>query len=233
MLPAVSTVVTVMDRDGWDANTDVIVLVEPARRRLLWIPRDTWCPHLGDRVNAAFKRGGHRQLIPALAELGLRADHSVCLARPAIRQALRDASVRVPVARPLVLRYPLAPEQRIEDGEKLVRFDPPVETLEGERVHQWIGARFEAGRPSSDLDRIARQQVFVRALLELRFDFARAVADPDWVSTSGPTALDELRAVDPSWRFGTLTRLRPATIAGKAVLVRDPWWRPSVRGLRS
>jgi hypothetical protein len=231
MLPAVSTVVTVMDRDGWDANTDVVVLVEPARHRLLWIPRDTWCPHLGDRVNAAFKRGGHRQLIPALAELGVRADHSLCLARPAIRQALRDASVRVPVARPLVLRYPLAPEQRIEDGEKLVRFDPPVETLEGERVHQWIGARFEAGRPSSDLDRIARQQVFVRALLEQRFDFARAIANPDWVSTSGPHALGELPAVDASWRSRTLPRLHPVTIDGKSVLVHHPWWRLSLRHL--
>jgi hypothetical protein len=137
----------------------------------------------------------------------------------------------VPVARPLVLRYPLAPEQRIEDGEKLVRFDPPVETLEGERVHQWIGARFEAGRPSSDLDRIARQQVFVRALLEQRFDFARAIANPDWVSTSGPHALGELPAVDASWRSRTLPRLHPVTIDGKSVLVHHPWWRLSLRHL--
>lgn len=221
MLAAVSTVVTVMDREGPDANTDVIVLVEPSRQRLLWIPRDVWCPHLGDRVNAAFKLGGHGALIAALAELRLRADHSVCVARSAAGEALRDASVRVPVARPLVLRYPLAPEQPIEEGEKLVRFDPPAEVLEGERVHQWIGARFELDRPSSDLERIARQQVFVRALLEQGFDFSLAVA-----STSGPDAFQDLGAVQPTWQFSTLARLRPATIDGKSVLIHRSWWRP-------
>jgi hypothetical protein len=227
MLPAVSTVVTVMDRDGWDANTDVIVLADPARRRLLWVPRDTWCRKLGDRVNAAFKLGGHQALLDALSELRLHADHSVCLARAATRKALRNASVRVPVDRALVLRYPLAPEQRIEDGEQLVRFDPPAETLTGDRIHQWIGARFEAGRPSSDLRRIARQQTFVRALLEQGFDFAGAVATPEWVTCSHSNAFDELSAVDADWRFATLGRLRPATIDDKSVLVQRRW--PSLR----
>jgi hypothetical protein len=56
------------------------------------------------------------------------------------------------------------------------------------------------------------------------FDFARAVANPDWVSTSDADALEELRAVEPGWRMRTLTRLRPRAIDGKAVLVRRPWW---------
>jgi hypothetical protein len=219
-----------MDREGWDANTDIIVLVDPSRRRLLWIPRDAWSARLGDRVNAAFKLGGHAALMMALAELGLRANHSVCLARAATEQALRGVSVRVPVDRPLAFRYPLAPEEQIEDGEKLVRFQPPADTLEGERVHQWIGARYEVGRASSDLDRLARQQVLLRALLQQRFEFTRVVANGEWVSTSAPQAFDELGAVDPSWRFGTLTRVRPRTIGGKSVLIRDPWWRPSLRG---
>jgi hypothetical protein len=216
----VSTVVSVMDREGWEANTDIIVLADPSRRRLLWVPRDLWCPRLGDRVNAAFKRGGHAALIAALAEHGLRADHSACLSRAATKHALRDASVRVPVDRPLAFRYQLEPEEPIEDGEKLIRFDPPAETLEGERIHQWIGARFAAGRASSDLERIARQQVFLRALLQQGLDFSRFVANPEWVSTSGPNALEHLRTVDASWRLRTLKRLRPRTIDGKAVLVR-------------
>jgi hypothetical protein len=224
----VSTVVSVMDREGWDANTDIIVLVDPSRRLLLWIPRDTWCPRLGDRVNAAFKRGGHDALMVALTELRLQANRSVCLARPATRHALRDVSVRVAVDRPLAFRYPLAPELPIEDGEKVVRFDPPAETLEGERVHQWIGARFEVGRASSDLYRLERQQVLVRALLQQNFEFSRALSNLDWVSTSDPHALDELGAVDPSWRLRTLTRLRPRTIGGKSVLVRYPRWLPRV-----
>lgn len=214
-----------MDREGWGANTDIIVLADPARRRLLWIPRDLWCPRLGDRVNAAFSRGGHPALIAALAELGLRADHSVCVARAAASLALRDVSVRVPVDRARAFRYPLAPEEPIEDGEKRVRFDPPAETLEGERIHQWIGARLEIGRASSDLDRLARQQVLVRALLAQRFDFSRVTADPDGISMSGANALDELGSVGADWRFDTLGRVRATTIEGKAVLVRAPWWR--------
>jgi anionic cell wall polymer biosynthesis LytR-Cps2A-Psr (LCP) family protein len=225
----VSTVVTVLDREGWEANTDIIVLVDPSRRELLWIPRDMWCARLGDRVNGAFKRGGHVALLAALAELGLHADHSVCLARAATVHALRDVSVRVPVDRSLAFRYPLAPEEPIEHGEKVVRFDPPAETLEGERLHQWIGARLRVARAGSDLDRLARQQVLLRALLLQGFDVTPAVANPDWVSTSGESALDELRAVDPSWRLRTLPRLRPTTIEGKSVLIRRPWWWPGLR----
>jgi anionic cell wall polymer biosynthesis LytR-Cps2A-Psr (LCP) family protein len=221
----VSTVVSVMDREGWDANTDIIVLADASRRSLLWVPRDMWCPGLGDRVNAAFERGGHPALIAALADLGLRADHSVCIARAAASQALSDVSVRVRVDRARVFRYPLAPEEPIEDGEKRIRFDPPAETLEGERIHQWIGARFEVGRASSDLDRLARQQLFLRALLHQGFDFSRVTADPGGISVSGADALDELGSVDPSWRFETLRRVRATTIDGKAVLVRAPWWR--------
>ena len=232
MLPAMATVVTVMDREGWSANTDVVVLVDPARQRLLWVPRDVWCRRLGDRVNSAFKRGGHQALIAALAELGLRADHSVCLARSAVTDALRDVRVSVPVARPLTLRYPLTPEEPIEQGEQLVHFVPPAETLDGERIHQWIGARFELGRPSSDLDRIGRQQVLVRALLAQGFDFSRALSNPGSVSSSGQGALEELREVRPGWRFRTLPRLRPVTSDGKAVLVHHPWWRPSLHYLR-
>ena len=46
-----STIIGVTDRAGFAANTDNLVLVEPGERRLLWIPRDLWCPALGDRIN--------------------------------------------------------------------------------------------------------------------------------------------------------------------------------------
>jgi hypothetical protein len=225
-----STVVAVMDRSGWDANTDVVVLVEPARRRLVWIPRDLWCSRLDDRLNAAFKRGGHAALRAALAEHGLRADHGVCLDRAATKHALSDVTVRVPVARAIAFRYGASPEERVQDSDRVVRFDPPHETLSGERVHQWLGARWQVGRASSELDRLARQQTLLRALLGQGFDFAAAVANPEWVSLSDSDALAELRAVDASWSTATLSRVRPARRAGKAVLIRYPWWRPSLRG---
>jgi hypothetical protein len=41
-------------------NTDIVVVAEPERKLLRWIPRDLWCARLGDRINAAFRHGRHR-----------------------------------------------------------------------------------------------------------------------------------------------------------------------------
>ncbi|WFP61834.1 MULTISPECIES: hypothetical protein [unclassified Mesorhizobium] len=37
-----AVVVAILDRDNWTANTDIIVVVDVARRRLTWVPRDLW-----------------------------------------------------------------------------------------------------------------------------------------------------------------------------------------------
>ena len=67
---AASIAVGVLDSDDWAANTDNLAVVEPARRRLTWVPRDLWCESVGDRVNRAFATGGHGLLVEALAEHG-------------------------------------------------------------------------------------------------------------------------------------------------------------------
>jgi hypothetical protein len=215
-----ATVVCILDRDDWQANTDNIVVADPARRLLTWVPRDLWCPALNDRVNTAFARGGHEMLLAALAELGLRVSHSLCLRRRAAERALAGLSITVPVPAPLDMVYPLAPRTAVEDGHKIVSFRPPAERLQGERVHQWIGARRVLLGPSGDLARIARQQVFVRRLLEERFDFAAALAEADDQRLSSPAALAELEAVRAGWRMAALDAVRPALIAGKEVLLR-------------
>lgn len=215
-----ATVVCILDRDDWQANTDNIVVADPARRTLTWVPRDLWCPALNDRVNAAFARGGHETLLAALAGLGLRVSHSLCLRRRAAERALAGLSVTVPVPAPLDMLYPLAPRIRIQEGHKIVRFHPPEERLEGERIHQWIGARRVLRGPSGDLARIRRQQVFVRRLLETGFDFAAALAEADDLRLSSPAALAELGAVRAGWRFAVLDAVRPAFISCKEVLLR-------------
>src|SRR5207245_438534 len=131
--------------------------------------------------------------------------HSLCLARVAVERALADVDVVVPVERALSYWYPLHPQARIEDGKKVVRFDPPAERLRGERVHQWIGARYAVDRPASDFERLARQQVLVRRLLEEGYPFDRALVDPEQVSSSDPATLDELRSVRATWAFETYT----------------------------
>lgn len=215
-----ATAVCVLDRDDWAANTDNIVVVDPVRELLLWVPRDIWCPSFKDRINTAFARGGHGLLQAALGEIGIAVDDSLCLRRQAVERALEGLSITVPVTEPLDLLYPLTPLTRVQDGRKVVRFRPPEERLEGERLHQWIGARRALSGKSGDLLRIGRQHVFVRRLLQTGFDFSKALADPELVSMSSSRAMVELGAVRAPWRFATLDDVRPAIIQGKDVLLR-------------
>jgi len=121
-----STIVGVMDRPGFQANTDNLVLVEPACSRLTWIPRDLWCETLRARINCAFNRGGHALLVAALEEHGFRVTASLVLSRDATEEALADVVVTVPVPCRMVFSYPLTPRARIEsfrqhDAQRLVQ----------------------------------------------------------------------------------------------------------------
>ena len=210
-----ATVVGIMDEPHWGANTDVIVVADPRTRRLLWVPRDLWCNGLGARVNRAFAEvGTASDALRALAELGVEAQHAVCVRRDASERTLADMTVRDPVPYRIVLEDLLDPPGRIEQGRKQVIFEPPAEMLSGERIHQWIGAR----QPGSDLDRIQRQQVFLRSLLERGFDFG-TVASGEGVSVSNRRALDELQQVDASWHFETYRPLASAVVEGAHVLL--------------
>jgi hypothetical protein len=217
-----TTAVAVMDRDDWRARTDNLAVVDPGGRRVLAIPRDMWCHGLRDRINTAFARGGHSTLKAALAELGYPADHTICVRRAAVERALVGVQVTVPVPGRLEFLYPLEPRARIEDGAKRIAFEPPVETLTGERIHQWLGARREPRGGGSDLARIGRQHTLVRRLLEDGFPFAQVLDDPELVSVSSPHALEDLALVRPDWRFEILHGLHETGIDGKAVLLDHP-----------
>lgn len=233
-----ATVVTIMDRGGFDQRTDNIVIADPRRHRLLWVPRDVWCPALGQRVNAAFKEGGHEGLLAALRSLGFQVDHSVCVPRTATERFLSTATVTVPVDRPLRFWYPLTPTSRIEDGRREIDFEPPREVLTGERIHQWIGARTSRDpvERSSDLDRIERQQVFVRALLRQGFDPAAVTDGPDRPSWSDEAAARrELSRVRWWWKMRCADQLDDDVVDGQRVLrlrspePRPPRWRRALR----
>jgi hypothetical protein len=218
-----ATVVGIMDRDSWTANTDNIVIVNARRRLLCWVPRDIWSPVLGDRINAAYSKGGHVAFQSALRELGLPVSSSIVLLRAAVERALADLRITVPVARTRRYWYPATPVSRLQDGAKLVVFEAPQETLEGERIHQWIGARKSADQPAPrlpDLDRIERQQILARRLLEERFAFSRVLEDPTLVSVSAATALEQLARVRADWTMRAVSDVEPVTIDGKHVLIR-------------
>lgn len=216
-----ATVISVMDRDDWNATTDNIVVVDPRRRRLLWVPRDLWCKRLGQRINRAFAAGGHSGLRAALSEQRIRVEHGICLRRGVVERALEDVSVTVPVEEEMSFWYPREPPRSVHEARKRISFSPPAVELSGERVHHWIGARYRTDRASSDLERIERQQVFVAALLRVGFDFGVVLRlDRERVSSSGPQAFDEVGRVDASWSFDTVSDVVPMTADSRRVLRR-------------
>ncbi len=228
-------VVAILDRDNWTANTDIIVVVDADKRRLVWVPRDLWSPLVNDRVNAAFAKGGGGLLLDALAELGLAAGSVLCLRRAASEAALEGASVTIPVSEPLDFWYPVTPTSRIEDGRVEVSFRPPGETLSGVRLHQWIGARTMVNGKGTDFHRMKRQTVFLRALIAQGFDFRRALKDPELVNIHGEDPLPLLARVSANWRMRLHDWVADAVVDGKMVLVQrkpKPWWRRQLRRLR-
>lgn len=230
-MPATTKIcVAIMDEDNWTSNTDVLVVIDSRRRQLTWVPRDLWSERMENRINAAFAAG---QLLPALAELGFPADGLLCLRRGATIAALATVDIEVPVTRPLDFWYPLTPTERIEDGRKQVSFRPPTERLSGERLHQWIGARYAVAGLSSDLHRLARQGILLRALLRQGADFSTLLADPGRVTIEGADPLPLLAQVTADWRMRVFRRVRPETIGTRMVLRKTGWPRYLLRAVRS
>ena len=220
-----ATVVGILDRDFWSANTDNIVIADPATKSLTWIPRDLWCPSLSHRVNKAFARGGVEGLVSALGELGFACDHAGVLRRSATERAAMSISVDVPVEKKLDFWYPLHPTQPLEEGQKIVSFRPPSERLSGDRIHEWLGARKRSAVPGmrgldNDWQRMRRQQVFVLALIEQGFDFSFLLTDKDLVQVSSGDGLRELALIDATWRLNSFDDVRDETIDGMRVLVK-------------
>jgi hypothetical protein len=123
----------------------------------------------------------------------------------------------VRVRKHLKLWYPLSPTAPIEGGRKPADFVPPFEILDGERLHQWIGARYARdGGVGTHFDRIRRQQLLLRALLKMGFAFSRVLRDPPcllcqaselsrthiWFADGGTSlALDNLKIGQlPAWK---------------------------------
>ena len=216
-----ATVVGVMDERSLLARTDVTVVADCERERLLWVPRDLWCDGLGDRVNRAYELGGHAGLKAALAEHGIDVGDGLVLSRAATERVIAGLDVMMPVARSFALTVPDVPGGDIEEARREVRFDAPATRLRGDLIHDWVSGRYSTEpSESDDLGRIRRQQLLLAVLLGDGADLSGVLDRPEEIDLTSKAALGELAAVRADWRFETFGPLTPRRIDGKEVLTR-------------
>lgn len=121
------------------------------------IPRDTWVPipgHDHGKINAAFSFGGPPLLIQTVENYtGIRIDHLMTVDWDGFK-SLTDALGGVTVT----------VSQDSYDTANHVQWTAGTHTLDGTQALLYVRQRY--GLPNGDLDREARQQNFLRAVLE-------------------------------------------------------------------
>jgi LCP family protein required for cell wall assembly len=140
-------------------RADTIMLVHfPVDHRRVYLvsfPRDSWVPIQGHghaKINAAFSFGGPPLLIATVERLtGVRVDHFAILDFEGLR-SMTDAlgGVDVRVAR------------TVRDPAREVIWPAGTHHLDGARALDFVRQRYNL--PGGDLDRIRRQQAFLKAL---------------------------------------------------------------------
>jgi anionic cell wall polymer biosynthesis LytR-Cps2A-Psr (LCP) family protein len=184
-------------------NTDNIVLIDILEKTFTWIPRDLFSTYLHDRINIAFAKGGHSLFLQALQKLGFHADYSIIVWNEATRAIFNNYKITVPVERVVDYYYPIKALEPIENGKKIISFRPPFETLTGERIHQFLGARYRVNKADyidlPDFERIARQMVFIKQMLIEKFDFS--VFLDKKISISDQKAINFLTEVNSNYNF--------------------------------
>jgi LCP family protein required for cell wall assembly len=167
------------DPTTWKAGaqrTDAIMVVHVPRDRqgayVISIPRDSWVriPGRGSaKINAAFSWGGPALMIRTVEQLTkLRIDHVAIVdftGFQKITDAVGGVSITVPKA---------TKDMRAE-------FTPGVHLMDGETALNYVRQRYDL--PGGDLDRVKRQQVWIRALLKKMRDRG-TISNPATLTTT-------------------------------------------------
>lgn len=202
-------------------NTDVIIVVDVENRSLTWVPRDLFSFLIHNRVNVSFAQGGHTLFQKVLNNLGFYVEASIIIPRHVCEIALKNASFHIPIERLSEYYYPLVQGQPIEAGKKVIYFSPPGEYLTGERIHQFIGARYRKNKSMyedlPDIERIQRQITFVKAMLKSNFDFYR-FAHNDTTILGDINLFNQLKKVSADYHFKIYRNFQPVKINNMSVL---------------
>ena len=162
-----------LDAETWQPGllrSDTIMFVHiPANRKaayLVSIPRDSYVniydengePQGKDKINAAFSTYGPSGYTATIEQLtGLRMDHLAVIDWTGFKEistALGGVEVYIP--------------ETFYDSSQRIQWNEGYETLEGDTALAYVRTRY--GLEGGDFDRIARQQNFLRAMMEKMLD---------------------------------------------------------------
>lgn len=184
------------------------------------IPRDSWVDvpgHGMNKVNAAFSLGGPSLAVATVEKLtGVRIDHLAVIDWAGF-SALTDAVGGVDVQIP----------ETVHDSARHITWTAGLHHLDGQQALNYVGQRY--GLPGGDLDRVQRQQAFLRALMQSSLH-QEMRKDPKLLYDFLSTVTTHL-SVDSGWSAASMAKLllsmvnmRSADIAYTTVPVRGTGW---------
>lgn len=141
------------------SDTIMIVHIDGDRRgaSVISIPRDSWVRvpgYGGAKINAAFSYEGPNLAVATVEGLtGLHIDHLAVVDWDGFK-ALTDAVGGIDVTVP----------KTVTDSARGITWTAGEHKLDGEQALAYVGQRY--GLPGGDLDRVKRQQAFLRTLMQ-------------------------------------------------------------------
>jgi hypothetical protein len=219
--------ILIMDRNSWKARTDVIIICNPVKKNIYWLPRDLYCKRISNRLNTAYHKGKDTLVIECLKDLGINVKYCICILPNLINEnIIRLGEITVPIAITRHFYYPLHRHTNIEDGKRLIKFTAPNEILAGDRIHEYIGARYAAdsqliSKHFPDFDRIRRQQNLLKQLLLKKCIFH--YEDEKNIQGIKDSVIQILRSVDESWKIETISEndYKTCLIKGMSVVTSN------------
>ncbi|MGH2722742.1 MAG: LCP family protein [Actinomycetota bacterium] len=181
------------DVEGRRSDTIILMHIDPGQERAVAIhfPRDLLVAipgHGEDKINAAFELGGPELAVRTVHRFTGLPIHNYVVVDLAAFQQLVDTvgGVRICVDRPLF--------------DELAGLDIPAagcHTLDGREALAFVRARHIEGDLIPDFSRIARQQQFMRAMLN-RLISARGLLDTDLISEAAGNVVtdDQISGAD-------------------------------------
>ncbi|WP_328527071.1 LCP family protein [Nocardioides sp. NBC_00368] len=188
---------------GWEpgqARSDTMLLVHLDGDRhsasVISIPRDSWVDipgHGKGKVNWAYSFGGPRLTVETVEKMtDVRIDHLAVIDWDGFK-ALTDAVGGVDIDIP----------KTVYDSARDVRWEAGRHHLDGEQALLYVRQRY--GLQDGDLDRVARQQAFLRTLLKQTLN-QELRKNPDQVLDL-LTLFSEHASVDDDWSTTQMAKL--------------------------